>query len=203
MLDAFSDAVPERLELVDYWPDFEKNFWETGAPGFWKLERQQVFKEPFEPSWVAFAAGDWDGAIRIIHEKRDDFSRYYQRIAEQGFINRRVRIVEKPISPYLQWELHLLALRHEFGGLTRVVDVAEVAPYEKRGPLPEIYTLGTAVMYEAVYDEDGVLAAANRFTDKALIIECQQFIERLYESGEPLDEFMARCVVHLDPPTGP
>jgi len=200
MLDAFASALPERLGLPDYGADFERHFWKTGAPGFWKLERQQVFKEPFEPSWAAFAAGDWEGAMRLIRGKREDFGQYYQRIADQGFINRRVRIVEKPLTPYLQWELHVLALRHEFGGLTSVVEASQVTAFETRRPLPEIYTLGTEVMYEALYDRNGVLEAAHRFTDHALIIECQQFIQSLYESGEPLDRFMAREVTHLDPP---
>lgn len=192
----------ERLALADYWPDFTRRFWETKEPGFWKLERQQTFKEPNEPSWRAFAAGDWDECVRLIQEKRDELSAYFQRVADSGFINRRVRVVGKPITPYLQWELNVLALRHEYGGLTRVVEEPQVAALEEWGPLPEIYTLGTEVMYEAVYDQDGVLEAANRFTDRALIIECQRFIERLYTVGEPLDEFFAREVAPLESPVG-
>ncbi|MDA8371619.1 MAG: hypothetical protein M0026_17385 [Nocardiopsaceae bacterium] len=202
MLEALHNSTGERLELADYWADFEKRFWETRAPGFWKLERQQTFKEPNEPSWRAFAAGDWVEAVRLIQQNRSDFSTYYQRITDSGFINRRVRVVEKPITPYLQWELHVLALRHEYGGLTSVVDTAQVTAFEEQGPLPEIYTLGTDVMYEAVYDQHGVLEAANRFTDRALIAECQRFIERLYTTGEPLDAFFAREVAPLESPAG-
>ncbi|WP_046471136.1 DUF6879 family protein [Allosalinactinospora lopnorensis] len=202
MIEALRNSTGERLDLADYWADFEKRFWETGKPGFWKLERQQTFKEPNEPSWRVFAAGDWDECIRLVQEKRSEFSNYYQRIADSGFINRRVRVVERPITAYLQWELHVLALRHEYGGLTRVVEAPRIAALEEQGPLPEIYTLGTDVMYEAVYDRDGVLEAANRFTDRTLIIECQRFIERLYNAGEPLDEFFARDVARLESPVG-
>lgn len=202
MLDALRSSAAERLDLAEYWADFEKRFWETRTPGFWKLERQQTFKEPGEPSWDAFAAGDWDEAMCLIQAKRSEFSTYYQRIADSGFSTRRVRIVDKPISAYLQWELNVLALRHEYGGLTRVVEAPQITAFEVHGLLPEIYTLGTEVMYEAVYDAHGVLEAANRFTDRALIADCQRFIERLYDTGEPLDEFFARDVAHLEPPAG-
>ncbi|MCD0447667.1 hypothetical protein LO762_00420 [Actinocorallia sp. API 0066] len=203
MLEGFGKAVPERLGLAEYWADFEKRFWETREPGFWKLERQQVFKEPGEPSWEAFAAGDWDASLRSIREREADYADYYRRVADHGFVSHRVRIVEKPFSPYLRWELHLLAMRHAKGGLTSVVHASDVAEFEKSGPLPEIYTLGTDVMYEAVYNDDGVLEAANRFTDSALISTCQRFIEDLYRAGEPLDTFMAREIAHLDPPATP
>ncbi|MFV2110479.1 DUF6879 family protein [Micromonospora sp. LOL_015] len=192
----------ELLTLDDYWSDFYEHFWRIESVGFWKLERQQFFKEPGNKSWEAFVDGRWDESLRLIDEQRDDFADYYGRIARQGFVNRRVRVVEKPIIPYLQWELHLLRLRHDYGGLTNVVGPEQVAPYENGGPLPEIYTLGLDVMYEAVYDDTGVLAAARRFTDPDLIARCQGLIEGLYQQGEPLDTFFDREVATLEPPTG-
>ncbi|MFV2017866.1 DUF6879 family protein [Micromonospora sp. LOL_023] len=57
-------------------------------------------------------------------------------------------------------------------------------------------------MYEAVYDDTGVLVAARRFTDPELIARCQRLIEGLYHQGEPLDTFFDREVATLDPPTG-
>lgn len=202
MHDLFQGIAGERLSLAEYWPDFEKNFWQTTAPGFWKLERQQIFQEPDNASWKAFADGDWAGALRVLDEQRESFADYYRRIAARGFRTRRVRVVEKPMTPYLQWELHVLRLRHKYGGLTRVVGPERVAPYETAEPLPEIYTLGTAVMYEAIYDADGVLAAANRWTDRDLIVHCQTLIENLYRTGEPLDAFFAREVATVAPPGG-
>lgn len=192
---------PHRhLGLAEYWPEFERRFWATAEPGFWKLERQQTFQEPDEPSWRAFAAGDWEECLRLVEAKREEIRDYFRRVAAAGFINRRVRIVDRPISPYLQWELHVLRIRHEYGGLVRVLEPAQVAEFERHGPLPEIYTLGREVKYEAVYDDQGVLASANRFTDRALIDRCQRFIAELYGRGEPLDAFFAREVAPLGAP---
>jgi hypothetical protein len=196
----------EYLPLDEYLADFDRHFWRIAALGFWKLERQQVFQEPNEESWRAFARGDWDAALAAISAKRPAFEQYYGRIARQGFVNRRVRIVERPITPYLHWEFHVLLLRHAHGGLTRVVPAERVSPSEKAGPLPEVYTLGTRVMYEAVYDDEDILTGARRYTDPDLIVRTQRFIADLYDLGEPLDVFFAREIEPLSPPlpaTGP
>ncbi|GAA1636839.1 DUF6879 family protein [Actinoplanes couchii] len=202
MHDLFDGQPGELLDLDDYWADFEKQFWKTRQPGFWKLERQQSFKEPNDDGWTAFAQGRWDDAMRVLEGRRSEFSDYYRRVADNGFTTRRVRIVEEPLTPYLQWELHVLNLRHEYGGLTRVVAPQAVRSAEVSGILPELYTLGTEVMYEAVYDADGVLEAARRWQDPALISRCQAFIATLYDDGEPLDAYFARAVSPLEPPAG-
>ncbi|WP_406062901.1 DUF6879 family protein [Micromonospora sp. NBC_00860] len=190
----------ELLALDDYWTDFEQRFWKTGPPGFWKLERQQTFKEPQDEGWQAFAAGRWEESLRILDARRPEFGDYYRRIADSGFATRRLRVVQEPLTPYLQWELHVLRLRHEYGGLTRVVAPNQVVAAEADGQLPEIYTLGTDVMYEAIYDADGVLEAARRWRNPDVVTRCQEFIESLYNDGEPLDEFFARAVAPLEPP---
>lgn len=200
MHDLLSGDQGELLTLDAYWADFEDRFWRTESPGFWKLERQQSFKEPGDDSWEAFAAGCWHDSLRIIDARRADFERYYRRITDNGFFTRRVRVVAQPLTPYLQWELRVLALRHEYGGLTRVVSAEQVAPHEPAESLPEIYTLGTEVMYEAVYNGDGVLEAARRWRDPGLISRCQHFIESLYQQGEPLDKFFTHAVAPLEPP---
>lgn len=201
MHDVFGGDSGATLTLAEYWPEFEARFWQTSPPGFWKLERQQTFQEPNNESWRAFAQGRWEESLRLIEAERRAFGDYYRRAAELGFRTRRVRVVEKPISPYLQWELHVLRLRHECGGRTRVVGPDQVATFELECPLPEIYTLGLNLMYEAVYDADGTLAAARRFTDRDLIARCQRLIEDLYHLGEPLDEFFTRDVATLEPPS--
>jgi hypothetical protein len=203
MHDLFGGAAGERLELAAYNADFEKDLWSTSAPGFWKLERQQFFKEPGNASWEAFNKGDWQESMRIIEAGRSDMRKYYRKIEECGFVNRRVRVVEQPIIPYLQWELHILRMRDQYGGKVRVVTAEQIADFERDNPLPEIYTHGTTVMYQAVYGDDGVLESARRFTDRDLVARCQRFIQDLYEIGQPLESFFVENVAALPPPRTP
>jgi hypothetical protein len=151
-------------------------------------------------SWQAFARGDWETALAMIAGRRRGFAEYYDKVKRHGFTTHRVRVVERPVTPYLQWEMHVLALRHEYGGLTRVIPAEQVASAEGGGPLPEVYTHGTTVMYEAVYDADGVLAGARRFVDTELIMTIQRFIAELYDEGEPLDSYFDREIKPLPPP---
>jgi hypothetical protein len=203
MRDLLDGATGEPMELEAYYADFEKNFWAITELGFWKLERQQFFREPGYDSWEAFEKGDWDESLRLLEAGRADMVDYHRRIEEHGFVARRVRVVEEPIIPYLQWELYALRVRDQSGGSVRIVGPDQVAPLENGLALPEIYTLGSTVMYQAVYDDSGVLESARRFTERDLIVRCQRFIQDLYEAGEPLEQFFTGHVATLSPPHHP
>jgi hypothetical protein len=192
------EAVGERLELPEYYPDFQRNF--RRARTFWKLERGQTFAEPGDSSWEAFDAGDWNKAMHLLEERRGDLKRYHEGNAAAGTETRRIRIVSLPVTPYLQWELHLLKIRDETGGPIRILRTSAVADLEDQGPLPDIYTMDGTVMYQAVYDERGVLAYALRYTDPALVARCRDFIADLYSRGEPISSFFEREIAHLPPP---
>ena len=192
------DAVGERLELPQYYADFQSNF--HRAREFWKLERGQVFSEPGDVSWEAFERGDWQASMRLLEERREDLQRYHEENAADGTATRRIRIVSLPLTPYLQWELHLLKLRDETGGPIRILRDSAVAALEDQGPLPDIYTMDRTTMYQAVYDRLGVLAYCLRYTDQALVSRCRDFIAGLYGQGEPIASFFAHEVAPLPPP---
>lgn len=190
-------AKGERMELPAYYADFEGNFSRTRE--FLKLERGQEFAEPGDASWEAFNRGDWEESMRLLEARREDLVKYHGETAAAGTSTARIRIVSLPLTPYLQWELNLLKIRDETGGPIRVLPDSAVASLEGQGPLPEIYTMDDAVMYEAVYDRNGVLEAALRYTDPALVSRCRDFISGLYGQGEPVGGFFSREVAHLPP----
>src|ERR1700728_2724665 len=111
MSEPLDGAVGEQMELLAYYADFEDNFWRSRE--FRKLERGQVFAEPGDASWEAFDAGDWGEAMHLAEARRADLRRYHEENAAAGIRTRRIRIVSLPVTPYLQWELHLLRLRDE------------------------------------------------------------------------------------------
>lgn len=189
------DADGERLELPEYYADFEDNF--RHAREFWKLERGQVYAEPGDDSWEAFNRGDWDEALRLLEADRQELKRFF---SAAGAESRRIRIVSLPVTPYLQWELHALKIRDESGRPIRILPLSAVADLEDQGSLPEIYTMDRNVMYQAMYDAHGVLAYALRYTRKPLVSRCRDFIAELYGRGEPIASFFAREIAHLPPP---
>ncbi|MBX6381535.1 MAG: hypothetical protein IRZ07_00980 [Microbispora sp.] len=192
MRDLLKTFPGERLTRRAYQDDFGEHFWAIREHDFWKLERRQAFDEPEDESWTAFSAGDWKRSLRLLDERRDAIQDYYRRIDAAGFRTRRVRVVEEPITPYLRWELQLLRMRHQYGGLVRIVSAKEVRPLETANQLPELVVLGDDVMYEVLYDEHGVLAGGVRYTDRSLIDRCRTMIENLYRVGEDITEYFAR-----------
>lgn len=195
-----AESPGQRLELDDYMEDFGRHFWDCGPEEFWKLERQQTFQEPGVESWEAFHRGDWEEALSLLEGQRAHYASYFRRISGSGFALHRVRCVEEPLSPYLQWELHLLRLKAEYGERTRVLGGDTFRPYEAHGTLPEIVVLGSSVMYEVLYDDEGKLAGGIRFDDPHDIAEARLAIQEMHESGEPLGDFFRERVAPLPPP---
>src|SRR5262249_53605547 len=198
MSNPLAGMIGERLELADYYADFERNFWV--ATSFWKLERGQTFAEPGNASWEAFDAGDWGKSLDLLEADRPALREYHERVAALGVEPRRVRIVEFPITPYLQWELHALAIRDECGGPVRVLPATDIADLEVGGPLPDVHTVGDEVMYEAVYDRNGVLKGARRYEGRDGVRRCRDLIVSLFDRAEPLADFFAREVAVLPMP---
>lgn len=202
MLDRIPCLPAESLGLSDYSDDFQESFWSLRAS--WKLEREESFKEPGVQSWVAMDRGDWPTAIRLIEEMRAGRAEHQRRLDEKGIVQRRVRIVTRPPTPYLQWELNALRLFAELGEEIRVLPVTAVRSLEAARKLPEILVLGEEsvakpVMYEILY-RDGILAGARKFTDRELVAACRREIVDLWHAGEDLLSYFDREITTLPPP---
>jgi hypothetical protein len=201
MGELLDGAAGERMELGDYLSEFEQQFWNVGATGFWKLERRQHFREPGYDTWEAFVRGDWDESLRLLETHRAAIAEDHRRMEQRGVALHWVRVVEEPLTPYVQWELHVLRVREQCGSVVRVVRSEQVAALEAEGPVPEINVLGTAVMYAMSY-ANGALDGAWRFADPDLIARWRRIIAGLHAAGEPLADFFDREVAGLKPPTG-
>lgn len=196
----------ERLaEVPSVWLDFDaySYAYDEAYKGiaFWKLERRQHYLEPGVPSWEAFAAGDWPGALELNERERDAVRAKVREDAELQVESRRVRIVEKPITPYIQWEMQYFRLLAEAGESIRVVDAENIRERETNGPLPEVVVLGHRVLFEVIYDATGCAEGALRIDDPHVIRAAVAEIAQLHKAGEALLDFYRREVERLPPPT--
>lgn len=193
-------AQGERLEQGAYVKDFLQRKSAIDGQEMWKLERRQSFQEPGQANWEAFARGDWDEALRLNEGHRDAVHAATQEERRRGIEFRRVRVVETPIVPYVQWELNALRVREEAGEMIRVVGPEPIRELEGEGPLPELINVGDETLYEIRYDVQGVADGAVRHTDPRLVTRFKQLCRVLYERGEDLHDFFDREVAHLPPP---
>jgi hypothetical protein len=201
MLEDLAGLPAPLLDLGEYRRDFQRNFWKADAT--WKLERRLTFREPTSPSWVAMAEGDWEKALRLAEEMRAGRAEHQRELDRHGIVQRRIRFVCEPPTPYLQWELHVLMIWAELGEQIKVLPAAAIAGLETRVELPEVLVLGhhasSPVMYDIQYTE-GVLSGARRFTDPEVIDACRREIVAHWRRGEDIFDYFPRRIAHLPPP---
>lgn len=202
MLDLLHEATGERLEQAVYSRDFDERDAAAHDCVCWKLERQQHFREPDDPSWQAFVRGEWAESLRLHDDDRNLFGEWIREDAAKGTAFRRVRVVEKPIIPYLHWELCSFRLQVEAGLEIRVVGPEQVKPFEEDGPLPELINVGSDTLYRIVYDETGYRDGAVRYTGEEIVGRYVAFMEALWAQAEDFTAFFEREVAPLPAPRG-
>ncbi|MEV6249622.1 DUF6879 family protein [Streptomyces sp. NPDC051742] len=200
MREMFEGVDGVRLEQDAYTPDFMERFWRIGAEGFWKLERMQSYDEGDFPSWQAFRRGEWEESLRLIEELRPEYEEYYGRIAKSGFGVYRARIVERPVTPYIQWELNVLHVKNGYGEQVTVLDAERVAPREQGEPLPELCVLGGESVYVIDYTPEGVPDGATRYDRPDVVARARDFVRELYAQGEDLATYFPREIAPLAAP---
>jgi Family of unknown function (DUF6879) len=198
MLDRIADLSGPELDLTAYSDAYDEAYKQII---FWKLERRQTFREPGVPSWEAFAAGDWGRALELNERERDTVRAKVAEDDSLGVESRRLRVVEHPVTPYLQWEMQYFRLLAEAGEGLRVVDASRVRHLETDRLLPEIVILGDRILFEVLYDADGTAYGARRIDDPEVITEAGREIADLYTVAEPLLDYFVREIATLPPPT--
>jgi hypothetical protein len=197
MLDLITDVPGPELDLASYSDAFDEAYKQIV---FWKLERRQTFREPGMPSWEAFAAGDWGRALELNERERDTVRAKVAEDERLGVVSRRLRVVEHPVVPYLQWEMQYFRLLAEAGEDLRVIDASSVRHLETDRPLPEIVILGDRALFEVLYDAEGAAYGARRIDDPQVIVEAGREVADLYSAAEPLLDYFAREIAPLPAP---
>lgn len=190
----------ERLTRDAYKRDFRTRDAAIRNADSWKLERLQHFEEQGSPSRDALRREEWGLALRLLDDRREALRVTAQEDARKGHVFHRVRVVEKPLSPYVQWELHSHRQRAEYGERIRVVSAEEVVSAEREGRLPEIVVLGRSTLFQVLYTETGATVGAVRHTDQELVRSWENYIRKLYEAGEDVRSYFEREVAHLPRP---
>jgi len=197
MLDLIPDVPGPELDLASYSDAFDEAYKQIV---FWKLERRQTFREPGMPSWEAFAAGDWDRALELNERERDTVRAKVAEDESLGVESRRLRVVEHPVTPYLQWEMQYFRLLAEAGEDLRVIDASSVRHLEADRLLPEVVILGDRALFEVLYDAEGTAYGARRIDDPQVIAEAGREVADLYVATEPLLDYFVREIAPLPAP---
>lgn len=199
MLERVYDIPGQVFNRPGYHADRRRT--EKEVPGaVWKLERSQVFREPYDPSWQALIEGRWKDALALHEEDREAARSEHSRNHENDVEFRRLRIVEQPVAPYLQWEMYFFRILVQEGFMLRVLDAGRVRDLEQDRPLPELLVHGDQVLYQVRYDEHWTPCGARRIDDPDVVRPAQEEIAQLWAQGEPLLDYFERVIAPLPPP---
>ncbi|MCX4906176.1 DUF6879 family protein [Streptomyces sp. NBC_00878] len=190
----------QRLDRDAYKRAFRAQDMAIRDAGSWKLERRQHFEEQGSPSREALRRGEWEQALRLLTDRRDALLAAAREDERKGHLFHRVRVVEKPLTPYVQWELHSHRQRAEYGERIRVVGAEQVARAERACLLPEVVVLGGSTLFQVLYSEAGATVGAVRYSDRYLVGSWENYIRKLYEVGEDVSSYFEREVAHLSRP---
>lgn len=170
--------------------------------GSWKFERMQFYDETGFPNWDAFAAGNWGLSLELYEASRPELQSFFRKYEERGSRFCRIRVIEVPMTPYLQWEMHCLRIRAQCGEHIRVIPARRLSGLETLGhPVPELVSVCGAALYATEYDNAARPDGCRRFTDGRVITRYESFANELFSSGEDLQVYFAREVAPLPPPS--
>jgi hypothetical protein len=204
MLDLLAPDLPdelgERLTREDYKRDFRERRSAIRDGDSWKLERLQHFEETNDDSRGALRQGDWPAVLRLFEAERDALVRRARDEIARGAVFHRIRVVEEPLTPYVQWELHWLRLSAECGHSIRVLPASAVAAVEGDALLPELNLLDSRVLYRVLYTDAGQPDGAIRFTGPSTVTNWAKYLRELYAGAEDVQAYFDRAVADLPPP---
>ncbi|MFD6531248.1 DUF6879 family protein [Streptomyces sp. NPDC060184] len=204
MLDLLAPELPDELGRRVSQEDYKRGFRERRAAirdrAAWKLERLQHFEETDDDSREALRQGDWPTVLRLFEAERDALVRRARDDAARGVVFHRIRVVETPVTPYVQWELHWLRLTAQCGHSVRVLPASAVAASEAGSPLPELVLLDESTLYRVLYTDAGRPDGAVRFTDPGTVRNWSAYLRELYAAAEDVQEYFHRVVAALPPP---
>jgi hypothetical protein len=134
MLDRIRETDGTKLDRRPYHEQMRAEIEQVNGIA-WKLERSQFFTEAADdPAWQAFQSGDWPKSLDVFEGERESLAAEAAKYARQGSRFCRMRVVEHPISAYVQWEMHSLKIIDETGMPVRVLAASAVRDLERHHP---------------------------------------------------------------------
>lgn len=174
--------------------DFRSQFrtsWDAAEDRYLKVERRQAYNQVGDPSYEAFVRGEHRRAADLLRGILMQQEKMYSAARDKGVQLVRLRLVELPLSGYLQhYEFpSYLISQDELG------EEISVATVESEGRLddllPDCIIFDNTVMYVNTYDGCGRPSGAIKVDDSQTINEHVERAEAFLKEALPLKQFMA------------
>ncbi|WP_370948127.1 DUF6879 family protein [Amycolatopsis sp. cg5] len=186
---------PPPAEVVDDYvdrPAFRKEFWQATErlrTRTVKVEWGQTFQEPGNPSWEAFAAGDFRKALDLIEQNREDHVRQQRVFDDTGTPFYRIRVIKFPLSDYLKWELAHFRLNAEMGERIFLAKSGSIADIVLTVDLDDFTLFDEFLMLATEYTEEGAFKGAHIVRDERYLSQVSALADKLLDRSLPYEDF--------------
>lgn len=159
-------TLPKK-EASEVW----ERFWNEAQEEFFKVESLQEYKEEDNSSLEEWLRGNREKSAEVMTSEDSYIQEWVKKLRlKEGFRKIRVHIIEKPLTPYLEWEIaHYKNISIPLAG-------EEVWLVEK-SDVPD-YELGDFMMFDE-----------RRVTDSMYSEEGELLSMDIYDEGEDISKF--------------
>lgn len=169
-----------RAAFRGYWSD-------ESLKSVFKLERRQLYQEPDNPSYVAFASNDWERAMALLPEVAHEEGLRLPIPPWRHFV--RTRALVNPLSDYLRWETRLYDFNALYGEHIVIVDLSDERRDTVLWHADDFVLFEDRVAFIHDYDSAGVLRGAWQVHDASLLVQYGRLAKAFLDRSTPLGVF--------------
>jgi hypothetical protein len=185
----WATASGKRLSMNDFVSEFVRA-WSKLTKRSIKLECWQNYREQeFNRSQDVFMAGDIESATRLLKEEAEEDRSLYEEIKSRKLDHTRIRLVKKPLTPYLEYELISYKIRLAMG------ENIEIVLFDGGIPLPSteffdflLFDDSLALVHD--YGTDGFQVGGWLTEEPEVIRRLEEIAVDLRSRSSPLAEFL-------------
>jgi hypothetical protein len=157
-----------------------------------KLERLQNYLEPDNESWREFRAGNIQRSLELIPQIRAKEADSDVEFFRRGLQFLRVRTVELPLSPYIEWEFEFHAISAQYGETILVSNLTDV---DRKGVLwgaSDFLLFDSFAVLVHDYNSDGLLRGGWVCQEGSAISHYTDLANQFISISVPLAVFMVK-----------
>ena len=183
-----------RLTLNEFDAAFA-SAWSRIESRFLKLECWQAYQElETNESQAAYKSGDVATARELLRREAEVDGPLYEDVQRRGIEYARVRLIQEPLTPYLEYELLSYRIRAEMG------ENIEIVRSEPELGLPDkqyfdflLFDQHTALIHDYGTGEVGRQTGGWITHEQAVIDGLTTIVARLRERAMPLQRYFAQA----------
>lgn len=192
-------ALRPHLDRKAWLEALETTWWTLGS-SYFQHERLQSYQEPENPSFRAFSAGDTEGVSRALNDAFVSEEPYLLPLCRKGIPYVRVHAIERPLTPYLHWELAVYQLLARYGQRILLLDLTEIPATSPLWRTYDFLLFDEKTVMVQDYGQDGLLCGGWVTEDAPTVRAFADLAREIQALSVPLAAFERAERLRNNPP---